>query len=107
MQSNNPLRVQGTSATASVSVRSSSTTENLANSVIRTTDADFTTYTSTYGLSTFDLDAPQCYSLPPLPGINRANDQTTKGVTASSTNGFRRVSPTAKLGSFNFSAALR
>ena len=54
-RSNSPLRVQGTSATASVPIRSSNTTEHLANNFISTTAADFSTYTSTYGLSTFDL----------------------------------------------------
>ena len=71
-RSNSPLKMHGTSATASVPVSSSNTTENLANNFISTTAADFSTYTSTYGLSTFDLDAHQRYSFPPLPGTNGA-----------------------------------
>ena len=99
--------MQGTSATASVPVRSSNTTENLANSVISTTTANFSTYTSTYGLSTFDLDAPQRYSFPPLPGTNRAVNQTTNVVIATSTTDFRSVSLTANPCIFNFQAPLR
>ena len=99
--------MQGTSAIASVPVRSSNTTENLANNFISTTAADFSTYTSTYGLSTFDLDAPQRYSFAPLPGTNRAMDQTVNGVITTSTTDFRSVSPSANPCTFNFRAPLR
>ena len=106
-RSNRPLRLQGKSATASVPVRSSNTTENLANSVISTTAADFSTYTSNCGLRTFDLDAPQRYSFLPLPETNRAKDQTINGVIATSTADFRSVSPTANPCTFIIRAPLR
>ena len=106
-RSNSPLRVQGTSVTASVPVRSSNTTENLANNFISTTAADFSTYTSTHGLSRFDLDAPQLHSFPPLPGTNRAIDQTINGVITTSTTDFRSVSPSANRCTFNFRHPLR
>ena len=104
---NSSFRVQGTTATASVPVRSSNTTENLANSVISTTAADCSTYTSTYGLSTFDLDTPQRYSFPSLPGTSRAIDQIIDGVAATSATYFRSLLPTASLCTFNFRAPLR
>ena len=96
--------MQDTSATAIVPVRSSNTTKNLANNFISTTAADFSTYTSTYGFSTFDLDAPQRYSFPPLPGTNSAIDQTINGVITTSTTDFRSVSPSANPRTFNFRA---
>ena len=99
--------MQGTSATASVPVRSSNTTENSANNFISTTAADFSTYTSTYGLSTFDLDAPQRYSFPPQPGTNRPIDQTINGDITTSTTDFRSVSPSTNPCTFNFRAPLR
>ena len=55
----------------------------------------------------FDLDPPQRYSFPLLPGTNRAKDQTINGVTATSTTDSRSVSTTANLGTFNFHAPLR
>ena len=76
-RSNSPLRVQGTSATASLPVRRSNTTENLANNFISTTAADFSSYTSAYG------------------------------VITTSTTDFRSTSPSAISCTFNFRAPLR
>ena len=79
----------------------------MANGVISNTVADFSTYTSTYGVSTFDLHAPQRYSFPPLPGTKRAIDQTINSVIATSTTDFRSVSPTANPFIFNFRSPLQ
>ena len=72
----------------------------MAINFISNTAAAFSTYT-------FDLDAPQRYSFPSLPGTNRAIDQTIIGVINTSTIDFRSVSPSANPCTFNFRAPLR